>query len=69
MVILGCLKNFNQVFNNINNIIMAELKEIAEIIKQKNPTVGEVLLEKVAENNIDAFAKILANFIKLNYQP
>lgn len=47
---------------------MAELKEIAEIIKQKNPTVGEVLLEKVAENNIDAFAKILANFIKLNYQ-
>lgn len=48
---------------------MAELKEIAEIIKQKNPTVGEVLLEKVAENNIDAFAKILANFIKLNYQP
>lgn len=68
MVILGCLKNFNQVFNNIDNIIMAELKEIAEIIKQKNPTVGEVLLKKVAENNIDAFAKILANFIKLNYQ-
>tara|TARA_R110000868_G_scaffold104700_2_gene288616 strand:+ start:2553 stop:2699 length:147 start_codon:yes stop_codon:yes gene_type:complete len=47
---------------------MIELKQIAEIIKQKNPTVGDVLLEKVAENNFDAFAKIVANFIKLNYQ-
>lgn len=48
---------------------MTELKQIAEIIQKLNPTVGEVLLEKVAENNLDAFAKIVTNFIKLNYQP
>jgi hypothetical protein len=46
---------------------MTELKEIAEIIKNLNPIVGEVLLEKVEENNFDAFAKIVANFIKLNF--
>jgi hypothetical protein len=46
---------------------MKELKQIAEIIKKKNPTVGEVLLEKLEQNNFDAFAKIVANFIKLNY--
>ena len=48
---------------------MTELTPIAESIKQKNPIVGDVLLEKLEENNLSAFVKIVANFIKLNYQP
>jgi predicted XRE-type DNA-binding protein len=46
---------------------MKALKQIAEIIKKQNPTVGEVLEDKIKDANIDAFANILSNFIKLNY--
>ena len=48
---------------------MTELKQIAEIIKKQNSLVGEVLEDKIKDGNIDAFAKIVANFITLNYQP
>lgn len=48
---------------------MTELKQIAETIQRLNPTVGEVLLEKVEQNNLEVFVKIVENFIKLNYQP
>lgn len=48
---------------------MKEFKKILDEIKKLNPTVGEVLEEKLKENNLEAFAKIVANFIKLNYQP
>jgi hypothetical protein len=37
---------------------MTELTPIAESIKQKNPIVGDVLLEKLEENNLSAFVKI-----------
>jgi len=46
---------------------MKELKQIAKIIKKQNLTVGEVLEEKIKDGNIDAFRKILDNFIKLNF--
>lgn len=42
------------------------MKNTIENIRKINPIVAEVLEEKLKENNLDAFDKILANFIKLN---
>jgi hypothetical protein len=42
------------------------MQNTIKIVKQLNPIIGEVLEDKIKEDNLDAFDKILANFIKLN---
>jgi len=59
MVYLADLLNFNLTK-------MEHLQQITNTIKQLNPTVGEVLVDKLEQENLDAFAKIVSNFIKLN---
>lgn len=47
---------------------MKELEKIAETVKTLNPLVGEVLEEKLEKSDLVNFAKIVSNFIKINYQ-